>query len=775
MSRRSKKEPRRVKAAVAPPAVAAPPARDEPAPAQAWWRNDWLGGLFLIIATFLAYQQVWQAGFIWDDDAHVTQANLRSLHGLWRIWFEPGATQQYYPFLYSAFWLEHRWWGDSAPAYHLLNVLLQGSVACLLYHVLRRLAVPGAFLAAALFALHPVCVESVAWISEQKNTLSAVFYLSAALAYFRYDRERRAIWYALGLGLFGLALLSKSVTATLPAALLVVFWWKRGRLAWKSDVLPLMPWFILGAGAGAMTAWMERTHVGASGAAYGLGFAERFLVAGRAGWFYLGKIFWPADLIFIYPRWTIDVHILWQWFFPAAAVAALGALLVGRNRSRGPLAAALLFAGTLFPALGFINVFPFMYSYVADHFQYLAVAMMLSAVAAGFTLAVERLTVVGRSVAKVAGICVVVVLAGLTWRQGAMYAGRETLWRATLARNPSCWMAYNNLGGDLLEAGRIDEAIANIQTGLKYGPGNAAGYTNLGNALWKKGRMDEAFTQYKTALEIEADNVPAHLNLGNALLQTGRIDEAVVHYRKVLEIKPDFAKGHTNLGDAYLQSGRVDEAVAEYNQALANDPDDAEAHTNLGAALAQKGRMDQAIAHFQAALAINPKFAIAHTDLGNAFFQTHRIDAAIAQYQKALEISPGFTKARLNLGNALMQSGRVDEAVAQYKQALESDPNNAEAHANLGTVAAQEGRMDEAIGHFEAALAINPNFALAHANLGHALLQSGRVDEAIGHYRKALAIDPNSAAARRGLGVALSRQGQTDEANAQFQEALKRK
>jgi hypothetical protein len=260
----------------------------------------------LLALVLAAYQGVTHAGFIWDDDAHVTRAGLRSLRGLWRIWTEPGATQQYYPVLHSAFWVEHRLWGDAPAGYHAANVLLHAAAACLLLRVLRVLALPGAFLAAALFAVHPVCAESVAWISEEKNTLSAVFYLSAALVYMGSERGRRPSAYAAATALFALALLSKSVTATLPAAVLVVIWWRRGRLSLKGDVLPLAPWFAMGAGAGAMTSWMERTHIGASGAAFGLGAAGRFLVAARALWFYLGKIAWPADLMFIYPRWPIE-------------------------------------------------------------------------------------------------------------------------------------------------------------------------------------------------------------------------------------------------------------------------------------------------------------------------------------------------------------------------------------------------------------------------------------------------------------------------------------
>jgi tetratricopeptide (TPR) repeat protein len=514
------------------------PGPDVPGPRHSWTRNRWLGCLLLTIVTVFAYQQVWRAGFIWDDDAHVTPPGLRSLHGLWRIWSDTGATQQYYPVLYSAFWVEHRVWRDSAACYHMANVLLHAVAACLLFVALRRLSVPGAFLAAALFAVHPVCVESVAWISEQKNTLSAVFYLLAALSYIAYDRDRRPGHYAVGIVLFALAVLSKSVAATLPAALLVVFWWKRGRLYWRRDVIPLAPWLALGAAAGCMTAWMERTHVGASGAAFALGLSERFLVAGRALWFYLGRLLWPAGLTFIYPRWTIDARDPLQYLFPAAAIAALVAMWGVRKLSRGPLAAALLFAGTLFPALGFINLFPFIYSFVADHFQYMAAAMMLSAAAAAVAIATQRLSPTYRPAAGIAAGCVVAALAVLTWRQCAMYTDKETLWRATIARNPTAWMAYNNLAADLLERGRVDEAIEEVQMSLALGPRNAEAYATLGDALVKKGRLDEALAQYGRALEIEPGNAIAHNNLGSALLQAGRVDEAIDHYGGRLRPSP---------------------------------------------------------------------------------------------------------------------------------------------------------------------------------------------------------------------------------------------
>ena len=323
-------------------------------------------------SVLLAYLPALHGGLIIDDSGHITSARMQSLHGLWRIWFELGATTQYYPVLHSAFWIEHRLWGDAVLGYHLTNALLHAAAALLVVALVRRLSLPGAWLAGFLFALHPVCVETVAWISEQKNTLSAVFYLGAALLYLDFDRTRRKSRYGLALGLFALALMSKSVTATLPVALLVILWWRRGRLEWKRDWLPLIPWLALGASGGLFTAWVERRYIGAEGADFALTAVERCLVAGRALWFYAWKMVLPANLTFIYPRWRVDAAAWWQYLFPLAALAAAAGLWLAARRRRGPLAAFLFFAVTLLPALGFLNVYPFLYSFVADHYQYLA-------------------------------------------------------------------------------------------------------------------------------------------------------------------------------------------------------------------------------------------------------------------------------------------------------------------------------------------------------------------------------------------------------------------
>lgn len=390
-------------------------------------------GLVLLL-TFIAYLPASRGMMLWDDNKHVTKPALQSFGGLYRIWFDLGATQQYYPLLHSAFWLEHKLWGDSVLGYHIVNVLLHCLTATLVYLNLSKLRAPGALLASAIFALHPVMVESVAWISEQKNTLSAVCYLSAMLAYLSFDQSRKPLHYSVAIVLFVLGLLTKTVTATLPAALLVIFWWQRGSISWRRDVLPVLPMFLLGAIAGLTTAWVERKLIGAEGAAFQMTFLARSLLAGRVIWFYLRQLLWPANLIFIYPRWEINPQQAWQWSYTIAVIVTTGAFWVVSRRSRAPLAGWLFFCGTLFPVLGFLNVFPFIYSFVADHFQYLASLGVIVPVSAGIVLGLARLNPPARKIGGGLVLMLLGMLAMLTFRQSAMYADSTTLYETTIAR-----------------------------------------------------------------------------------------------------------------------------------------------------------------------------------------------------------------------------------------------------------------------------------------------------------------------------------------------------
>jgi hypothetical protein len=342
-----------------------------------------LPALVLVAAVLFAYGSSLHNGFIWDDPEYViNNATLRTLDGLSRIWFEPGATPQYYPMVFTGFWIEYHLWGLDTFGYHLVNVLLHGLNAVLLFLLCRRLAVPGAWVVALLFALHPVQVESVAWITERKNVLSLFFYLSAFLVYFHPDRSQPGSsqpwssrpWYLrpgyfLALALFLFALWSKTVTCTLPAAMLLVLWWKKPRLG-RQEIVPLLPFFVMGLVLAFVTVWMEKTHVGAQGEAWSLGLGGRCLLAGRIPWFYAWKLVAPVDLAFIYHRWSVDPGVAWQYLFPAALVGGVLFLWLMRRRlGKGPLVAVLIFVGSLVPALGFFNVYPMRFSYVAIIFS----------------------------------------------------------------------------------------------------------------------------------------------------------------------------------------------------------------------------------------------------------------------------------------------------------------------------------------------------------------------------------------------------------------------
>ncbi|MGA2177098.1 MAG: tetratricopeptide repeat protein [Verrucomicrobiota bacterium] len=641
----------------------------------------------LLIATVVAYQPAWNGKPIWDDAAHLTYPELRSLTGLVRIWTEPGVTQQYYPVAFSVFWVEHKLWGDATLGYHLVNILLHVTAALLLLKILQTLQVPAAGLAAAIFALHPVEVETVAWISELKNTLSAVCYFGSALAWLRFDRTRNKAAYAVALVLFVLGLMAKTVIASLPAALLVVFWWRRGKLSWKQDVLPLTPFFAAGITAGLFTSWMERQFVGAHGAVFNYSIVERFLIAGRAIWFYLGKLFWPTDLIFSYPRWKISQTAGWQYVFPAAAAALLGAMWGLRRRARGPLAALLFFIGTLFPALGFFNVFPFKYSFVADHFQYLASVGPIVAASVGlhtlFGGMRERRLVWERAFCAI----LLAALGLLTWRQSRMYGDIETLWRTTIERNPESWFAQNDLGAVLYEKGQVDQAIVRFRASLAIQPDdNAEAENNLGAALEKKGQVNEAIIRFRKAVASRPHFAEAHRNLGNCLLRQGQVDEALFHFRAAVAIRPDSPQLHSTLANVLLQYGRVDEAIIQYQEALELHPDDDQAHYNLGIALRQRGQSDEAILQFQKAVAIRPDFAEAQNNLGHCLLQKGRLDEAVTHLRKALEIHPDYAQAHYNLGNALLQKGQLDEALIEFQKLLAIEPESAEAQRSLADI-----------------------------------------------------------------------------------------
>lgn len=685
---------------------------------------SWAYCVGIFAALLAVYSPTFGAAFIWNDVDYVTRADLQSLHGLWRIWFEPGATEQYYPLLHGAFWVEHRLWGDNPLGYHLVNIFLHGTSACLLAFALRKLTVPGAWLAAGIFALHPVCVESIAWVSEQKNTLSTALFLGAGLLYLHYDQSRRTRTYTWATAVFVLALFAKSLTATLPAALLVICWWQRGKLTWARDVRPLRSWFAIGAVVSLFTAWYEHVYLGASGAEFELTFLQRGLVAARAAWFYLGKTLWPTELIFIYPRWAPDPGQLWQWAFPVAVFALLAALWCLRRRTRGPLAAILFFGGTLFPVMGFFNLYAYRYSFVADHWQYLPMIGLIVSVAAGLAWLAQHLPAAARLAAPALALGLFATLGMLSWRETHNYHDKVTFYQTILQRNPGCWMAAVNLGGVFLDAG--DHAAA--------------------------------IEQFSRTLRLKPDFAEAYCNLGDALLQQHFVTEAIAQYQKTIALKPDLAEAHNNLASAFMQAGRADEAVAQFRKALRLDPGYAEAHANFAYLLTLLHQPAEAVVHGREAIRIRPRYPEAYNNLSSAQLALGDVTGAIASGRRAVDLDPNFTVAYNNLGNALARAGRNDEAIAVYSRALQLQPTYAEARINLGAVLAQAGRLTEAVTEYQGALQTNPNIPEGHNNLGFALLQLGRPDAAIVQFTTALSLRPGFLEASHNLELARQEQ-----------------
>ncbi len=632
--------------------------------------------ILLVILTLITYAPALRCGFIWDDDDHFTQnPAMNSFHGLTEIWSSL-AVSRYYPLTLTTFWVERRLWVLHPLPYHALNIALQAANAVLLWTLLRCLRVAGAWVAAAVWAVHPVGVESVAWVTELKNTQSGFFFFLSVLYFLRFETDNKQESYALAFAFGAAAMLSKPSTVVLPLVLLLCAWWERGR--WRrDDLLRIAPFFGLALAMSAMTVVEQYRWVQLAGApGWRLAPAERLIIAGKTVWFYAAHVLWPAKLMFVYPRWDVSSGSALVWL-PLASVIAVGALLWACRRqpwARAGLFGAGYFVVALLPVMGFFNVYFFRYSFVADHFQYLAsIGIITLAVAAVGRLVRER----GPRV--VLGVGTAVILVVLSWRHCAVFENEEALWRDTLTKNPGCWMAHDNLAKMLILGGDLAEARDHCEQALRINPDDPDGHNNLGIVLQGLGNVPEAVKHFERALEIDANYARAHNNLGLALEQLGKVPEAIQQYEQALQIRPGFAEAHYDLGNALLQQGKLPEAIQQYEQALR----------------------------------ISPEYAKAHYNLGLALWRVRQPQAAISQYQQALRINPGLKEAHVNLGIALLGFGDTRDALPHFAEALRLQPSDPYAHYNLGKALAQAGRAPEAIEQYQQALTINPDLTAA--------------------------------------------------------------
>jgi tetratricopeptide (TPR) repeat protein len=714
-------------------------------------RATLLQALTIAAAVLWIYWPALHGGWLWDDDVNITDnAITQSPTGLWSIWFEPGRTIDYYPIKASAQWIQWHLWGMNTLGYHLTNVGLHLIGALLVWRLLSKFHLRLAWVGGLIFAIHPVQVESVAWISELKNTLSLPPFLLAMCAWIDYEERGKAKDYGLALGLFLVAMLCKPAMVMFPGVILLYAWWKRGRIGWN-DLQISTPFFVVSLALGLITVWIQH-HTATQQAVVSLGgIFSRLADAGLALSFYFSKCFLPVELMPVYPQWTVDSFSPLQ-LLPWPVLGGVTWLWTKRRTwGRHALLGLGFFLLLLAPFLGFHAISYMAFTWVMDHFLYLPIIGLIGLAVAALGRIEERLPASFRF----CGIgLVTVVMACLAFESRSyakMFINSETLWTYELQHNPEAYPAHNNLGKVLLENGQVSKAREQLEEALRIYPDDIEAHNNLGVAFADTGQLTEAMEQDEAALRLKPDYAEAHNNLGETLAGRGRLPEAVDQYETALRLKPDYAEARNNLGDVLLQTGRVADATEQYETALRLKPDYADAHYNLGNIFFQTGRGAEAMDQYETALRLKPDDAKARYNLGTALLQSGRIPEAIGQFQAAIQINPDYAEPHNNLGNALLQTGRIPEALGQFQAAIRIKPDYAEAQNNLGYVLAQTGRWQEAINRYQEAVRLNPDYAQAHVNWGNALLQMGRRDEAQAHFERALQIDPGNQPAQKAL------------------------
>jgi protein O-mannosyl-transferase len=717
---------------------------DDPASDKDWYL--WAGVLALLV--FVAFFPAVTGQYVWDDDRHAGLIQyLQTLDGLKRIWIPLDATAQYYPLTFTTFWLEHLLWGENTAGYHVDNMLLHAGSAVLVWRLLRRLRLPGAWLAAAIWAVHPLQAESVCWISERKNVLSGLLFFASIWFYLDYDdrsgglaqrgRLDKGGAYALSLICFVLALLAKTVACAMPTVMLILAWWRGRKVLGRKTLLPLLPFFAVGLGMGLMTAYLEAApggNIQAHGADWNLSLMQRLLIASRGVWFYAGKLIVPTGLTFSYPRVMPGIG---HWLYFLGAAAALAVLWIGRKEwGRGPLATVLYYLVTIFPALGFINIFPMRYSFVADHFQYLSgLGLIVLAVAAGAWI-VQRLRLPA-GVATGVSVAVVAALFCPAWLQAHIYQNPETLWRDTLAKNPDSWMADDNLGVELFKLGeqserdaandqsqgdpdaaadetkdaqaRFQEAEQLFHEALKWRPQNYATHNALGLLYRHLGRWQEAEAELKTAVDQEEQDERAHrliapyVNYADVYQFNHPGADVRVWLDKAMDLtdlprtSPSvLAMARLAYGDYWIRrasaaakENRPDEEMADLlrgieqlNAAVAAAPENLGSLFDLGQAYERLGLLDQKNADAERA-AGHPEEAAQDE------FKSHQVDDAMAMknYTAALSrVQNGrYAPALAGIGklyrrNVLVRDNQADAvhdllmALQFFRDAVSIDP-----------------------------------------------------------------------------------------------------
>ena len=658
-----------------------------------------LGLATIVLATLIAYLPAMHAGFIWDDDAYVTDNRLlEDFSGLGKIWslrlitksdgrqYLTSHTVHYYPLVFTSFWLDSHLWGQANPTgFHVVNVLLHIANALLVWIICTRLGFSWGFVAAAIFALHPAEVESVAWITERKNVLSGLFFLLTLFSYLRFDQSRRKVFYLIALGCFILALLAKTAICTMPAFLLLILWLRHRRIPW-ADALLLIPFFAAGAALGMFTAYLERYTLGGVGTELQAAFWQRCVIAGRAMFFYSYNLLCPLKLIFIYPRWKPEEFSFLGLIWPGLVIVITFTLWYWRKSiGRAPLVAWAGFAITLFPALGFFNVYAFNFSFVADHWQYHASIFFIALVVGlGHSLymllcARGSKLLFGPGVQILLTSIVLLPLGYLTYTQSRIYDNVETLWSKTIESNPEAWMAWNNRAGEYFTKGEYELAIRDLDQAIKLNPSWPNAYNNRGRAYLKIGEYELAIQDLSKAIEFDTSHYLGYLpyaNRANAYASNGQDELAIRDFSKAIQLNHNFAMAYANRGAIYERKGEHELAIKDFRKAIELNPTFAPTHFSMAVSLQRQGKAKEAVSYYLQALRLQADWLPVMNNLA-WILATHQ-DAevrdgaeAVRLAERACELSQYKLPVTLDtLATAYAEAGQFDQAVKNAEKAI---------------------------------------------------------------------------------------------------------
>ena len=694
------------------------------------------------------------AGFVGDDVIFVQEPAVRSWSGLWTLWFSPAdmvMEQHYWPVMYTTFWLEHKLWGLDPFRAHLVNVLLYMGNVLLLWRMLRYLRVPGAWAVAAVFAVHPMHVESVALTLGRKDLLCGLFCMAAALCWIRSleagTGQRGSPLpapglYLAALGLFVAAMLSKSAAVTLPVAFALWLWWKNGRLTW-AGAGRITPFFVIGLGIAVADLWYY-----ASGREFDLdyGLPERVLIAAHALWFYAGKLVWPTDLAVVYPLWEVDVADPLAWGYVAAAAAVAVLLWACRHRwGRAPLAGAIFFLLTLSPALGFVSHYYMQYSFVADRYAYLAGIGVLAVLIGATARGVGKFPGPVRIGAWGVLVAVLAVFGKLTWEQAGIYRDKIPFYNHIVSLNPGAQSVYPDLANALIDAGRLSEALSASRVAVELSPDSADAHTILGASFLGLGRLDEAEESFRQALELDPDHKHARYDVAEIRRAQRRFAESIESYLAVLDIDPDFAPAHAGMGEALFRLGRYRQAVESLGNASSIEPLPISQHYFLAEGLRRQQRFEEAVEAYRHVLEIDPEHDWAHAGIGYAWFQMQRYEEALESVARSVSLrpeSPDGADRHVVMGRASLELGRMEAAAEHYERALKIDPGNVKALDSLALLRFGQQRYEDALRLYEALIEIGEANARVHANVGATLFYLDRPEQALSSLDRAFSMDP---------------------------------